>query len=1273
MSRIDLSNVNISLKQFNDISSGVHNAGEVKLASDHSLTKVNNHVHKTSRNVVAIPHAEVIAIKEAFVRALSRGGVLADEINRVRQELGLAADGAVDRSLNSRSIRPLTRQQIRDILDRNAATLNTFAQEHGDRTRVRTSAEIYGAGGMRADRAGRRDAANAQLAAPNRALCINTDIANFQRVVSGGGEIADHKTRQGMVTVARELIDAVLVASHGSPREDVDAKAELRLANGQTISMPPGMSEAAFVRRLEDQIVRLTNGGVSKNEVELHNQVRKLATPEAREAFFAGLVDDPRGGYKARVAAIAILYAHGVTDAAALEVPNRLSDADAIVLAHHLSSLPENATADELASNPLLLAMAAKHPAQVASADRAYVPAISDAAFNKRIEEMFMNNELMPSYQLLAVQTAEIVRGRLGAIALPDNTAPGRVVNSNESGTAVKEAAQEGGGRVTLANLREPLLAAALRTGAERLVMNLVKNRLAELGKGDASAFGIAKSFTVRNPGVIERLVAAQSPAEAEAICAEFREAIADAVRVDGELEEIRAGVEDKVRRTFAERLGIPPETMDKAPLEMRDIRRKASDLATKIENGDLPLTTRAQFQEAFDKLVDSFVAERISRLAEVDSLELPQAAKNDIKILLLSIQKVKDIDIAFLAAEAARIDAGALEAALQTFANRDAVFGAMKPVTEAIGSAVERMLAGKEEVGPDDRDAPITILARMIIAKNPGAERLLRAFYAKPDVMEAIRNRGADTNSPAYASAPFEQFSDNPQISLANPAQTAALQRILDMPREFAALQRILDISREFAAFRAVGGLDRAAAAGYHASELPMLARAFAFHKAATGSTDEVALEAALDHQSATRRLASYGGRFTASVDNFRAGLALMDKFAAWYANLAEDFKAGKFDTVTKSNAGSTFADAKAVRAYEMFVFQDLAINKADLSEADPEKLFGVANNDAMNFFVRGNGSGCTGTLVALPPAKRQVVYAVFRTLEPHSAELGQRHWASVFDNENVLARVLRHFDEIADLVKAGQLDRTRINAILTPDLDLPPDATPRQVRDAMQERYYPLFRQSPEKLMEISTMFTTTGCTVTEAMAAMEGGERPEPLPEVASTTMKIEQIDGTTKGGRSFMLGDLIRPQNPTYINGGRNVLTPEQNYFTVNIGGETIRCAKDGKASQNAHIADKIEALCGKVHVEQANTVMRGLSQGGHGPLIAILPQHGIVGGIGSEHTPMTYTLSKNDVTGAVTIRYSEPEGFPFKFHWETTVALDGTATTTPVVAEPLQQA
>lgn len=168
-----------------------------------------------------------------------------------------------------------------------------------------------------------------------------------------------------------------------------------------------------------------------------------------------------------------------------------------------------------------------------------------------------------------------------------------------------------------------------------------------------------------------------------------------------------------------------------------------------------------------------------------------------------------------------------------------------------------------------------------------------------------------------------------------------------------------------------------------------------------------------------------------------------------------------------------------------------------------------------------------------------------------------------------------------------------------------------------------------------------------------------------------MKIEQIDGSTQGGRSFMLGDLMRPKNPHFIANRQPVLAPENNHFTVKIGGETIHCAVTENAAANVGVADKIEAFCGKVHIEQANTIMRGLSQAAHSPLLSILPEHGIDNSIGTEHMPLTYTLSKNDETGAVTIRYSEPEGFPFKFHWETTVALDGVSTTTQIVVDEME--
>ena len=46
--------------------------------------------------------------------------------------------------------------------------------------------------------------------------------------------------------------------------------------------------------------------------------------------------------------------------------------------------------------------------------------------------------------------------------------------------------------------------------------------------------------------------------------------------------------------------------------------------------------------------------------------------------------------------------------------------------------------------------------------------------------------------------------------------------------------------------------------------------------------------------------------------------------------------------------------------------------------------------------------------------------------------------------------------------------------------------------------------------------------------------------------------------------------------------------------------------------------------------------------------------------------MDFTISKNDETGNVTIRYSSPKELPFSFEWTATIKPDGHVTTTPLV-------
>ena len=79
---INLSKVNISLNEFQRLSIGEHNAGEVKLAGETKLAKMNHHVSSFFVNKDIISHEEVIAIKQALVKALSQNGVQEDTLRK---------------------------------------------------------------------------------------------------------------------------------------------------------------------------------------------------------------------------------------------------------------------------------------------------------------------------------------------------------------------------------------------------------------------------------------------------------------------------------------------------------------------------------------------------------------------------------------------------------------------------------------------------------------------------------------------------------------------------------------------------------------------------------------------------------------------------------------------------------------------------------------------------------------------------------------------------------------------------------------------------------------------------------------------------------------------------------------------------------------------------------------------------------------------------------------------------------------------------------------
>ena len=496
---------------------------------------------------------------------------------------------------------------------------------------------------------------------------------------------------------------------------------------------------------------------------------------------------------------------------------------------------------------------------------------------------------------------------------------------------------------------------------------------------------------------------------------------------------------------------------------------------------------------------------------------------------------------------------------------------------------------------------------------------------------------------------------------------EAACLKQLIDAPRRKAALASAFTAAFN-TAFTAAGASGpvaaeaarRAAAEGYHVSELPMLVKAFSLYKGATGCSDEEAIKAALDPRSVARRLLDYGGRFTESVD----------KFEAWYAGLHDAVKAGRRDGLTLLNFAEGVCNETANRAVERFLFEEIAINKdLPLDAKNPEEIFGMANNPAMRFVGRGFTGSFANSLAQIPPEKRQILYAVFDVFMPVPATKDEKKSAKPIEQNVILAsRVLKHLDELAALKAGGEFDRAHLVPLLYPDLSLAPDATNREINDAYEARINANLNIAIPAYM----LMAASGATVDEATAAINESRRLPSAPFMANYNGHLAGLDGTVDAGRKRLLGDMLRASLPIRIADKKGVLPSANVRFHFNFADGERLVAKNGGstdksvAAANEAIVKKIESLCGKCHSNQLSSIYFTLSQSGAGSTVRdAFIQQGIKS---DEHMALSFSLEKNDETGTVVVTISEPPGFPVRFHWTSSVALDGTITSTPMEIE-----
>lgn len=464
-----------------------------------------------------------------------------------------------------------------------------------------------------------------------------------------------------------------------------------------------------------------------------------------------------------------------------------------------------------------------------------------------------------------------------------------------------------------------------------------------------------------------------------------------------------------------------------------------------------------------------------------------------------------------------------------------------------------------------------------------------------------------------------------------------------------------------------------KAKAAGFMDSEIPKLARIATLYQQATGCTNAEAEAAALDPKSNASRLFKTGGRFVANAENFKAGLKLMDGFDAWFQATRTAFKSkNAADKPLSALNGSEFAFAleRNGAGLQKFIFDEIARNPAlNLAAKNPEDVFGVKNNPASRFVLSGRLMSLASTLAQVPPEKRALLYKIDALFHP-LYDRPVKYPPEISQNAIFASRILKNYDTLAALDSKGKLTRAAAFDVLYPDM---PDKGAKDVKavnafdNVFMQRIAAEFKNSGAVGAAMATcvsMLCSSGATLDEVVQAMKEKRELPNAPFRADVALELANIGDLGNGGLVSMRGDIYRPSLPTSKTTGEKFPGLEGK-FVFRIAGETVEIRAQTERSARPlmdTVSDKLRALCGAAHPEQLDALGIALGQGPLSRLKGGLDQYGVVS---DEHMAVKYDISRNDRTGAITVKVSNPDNLPVKFSWTTTIDIDGNTFTDPM--------
>ena len=753
MARIDYSNVSISLHQFEEVASGKYNAGEVKLTGQHTLERINNHIHFTRFNSTPIPHAEVVAIKNAFVRALSEGGVNTEEIGKLRVQLGLAPASAADAKLDERSMKPLSRQQIRDILDRYAGVLN-----------MRTYAEIKAnvSPETRQTRAQTRDNINSSLDG-NRAMESNETLALFQKVLAGDVDFAGAKDYDNMVREAKRQLEALYAGCGDNPSTEKLVKARCLLPGGQSVEIDTGMSEAAYAEKLFQTIARLEYMDISSHRRLDYRSAYQNLDHAGRMHWIANLTHNPPDALvMARTAAVVALQEKGINDFEALSLVNTITQDSVIDLLANLED-PEHNEHWEMTRDNIVAIMRQYPPHEDGNSGCVYIPATSPSQYNKALRTFFKavseseTPPAPPGFKTFARSLLSDLRTRFGEKVVPAGDKLDRFIDENK----LKHMLQvEGDGDyavnvacVRLDDMRDGFAAMVRGRGARRAVLLFAKNIAAGMNVEMRNENVVANAITSRNKNLIENLVACDNHDQVaellESVRAETEKTITRCAIVDRY--RLGDGFRKLVREELSALTGIPPDSLKGNALADGRLRVLAARLSDKINGGEIQADTEEEIRAKFLEEARKFAEERAAILAKVDGLAVTDAIKAELKSWILPLEKVSFIDFDAILADMEEVKdkAWKLSEALKdmrkkdksaTPADKERVYVAMKNLSEEVDVLRDKLFKEKKfNADLPEEQALGTLIATLAIGEFIDIRDDIAHFLARADVSEEM------------------------------------------------------------------------------------------------------------------------------------------------------------------------------------------------------------------------------------------------------------------------------------------------------------------------------------------------------------------------------------------------------------------------------------------------------------------------------------------------------------------------------------------------------